>query len=165
MKTGTKSLLMGAHQLIIHPILVCRAWHKLYGHLDFKTFLCIMVHDWGYWGCKDMDGQDGMFHPYRGACAIQKLGDEYIELCLYHSRDFAGMFNHEPSKLCWADKYSFCFEVPWFYILRTKLTGELYEYRAKAAINNLVPRDATDMEWFQQLSAYLEQLSWEKATQ
>ena len=167
MKTGTKSLLFGAHQFLIHPILVCRAWRALYGNLDFKTFLCIMVHDWGYWGCSDMDGQEGSLHPFKGGKLARRLGlgQEYVDLCLYHSRDFAEMLGHQPSKLCWADKYSFCLETPWLYILRTRLTGELPEYRAKAAINHFIPKDASNKEWFQQLSAYLKRVSLERAAE
>lgn len=68
MKVGTKSLLFGVHQFIWHPITVARAWRRL--HRKWPTLaecICIFVHDWGYWGCNDMDGPEGKNHPKLGA--------------------------------------------------------------------------------------------------
>jgi hypothetical protein len=65
---GSRSLLFGVHQFIWHPITVAVAWRKLYG--KWPTFLesiCILVHDWGYWGCSDMDGERGKRHPELGS--------------------------------------------------------------------------------------------------
>jgi len=28
--------------------------------LDWKEIICIFIHDWGYWFCADMDGEDGI---------------------------------------------------------------------------------------------------------
>jgi len=66
---GSRSLLFGVHQFIWHPITVAVAWRKLYGKWPtFLESLCIVVHDWGYWGCPNMDGEQGKRHPVRGAC-------------------------------------------------------------------------------------------------
>ena len=51
MKIGTKSLLFGAHNIIIHPVLVFIAWWRLYGFpFDPRLWIAFLVHDWGYFG-------------------------------------------------------------------------------------------------------------------
>lgn len=57
MKTGTKSLLFGVHQFIWHPLTVLLAWIKLYGWPAWEELVCIIIHDWGYWGKSNMDGE------------------------------------------------------------------------------------------------------------
>ncbi|MCK5235828.1 MAG: hypothetical protein KAR06_02490, partial [Deltaproteobacteria bacterium] len=59
---GTKSLLFGVHQFIWHPITVLIAWCKLYGWPTWPELVCIIVHDWGYWGKPNMDGPEGEKH-------------------------------------------------------------------------------------------------------
>ncbi len=84
MKVGTKSLLFGAHQFILHPVLVAFAWYRLYGFpFDPRLWIAFIVYDWGYWGKADMDGAEGETHV--------------------------------------------------FYLFRTRLIGELYEYMALSA--------------------------------
>ncbi len=47
MRVGTKSLLIGAHQFIMHPALVALAWRRIYGEWpDMATSVAIAVHDW-----------------------------------------------------------------------------------------------------------------------
>lgn len=132
MKIGLKTLLFGAHQFIYHPILVYLAWTELFGKPDFKECICILIHDLGYWNCKTIEGIDGENHSELGAkIAYWLFGSRYRELVLYHSRTYAAKDNITPSKLCYADKYSVKFENWYFYLLRTKFTGELTEYRRK----------------------------------
>jgi hypothetical protein len=76
MRVGTKSLLFGVHQVFIHPIFVTMAWIKLYGLPTWKEFICIVVHDWGYWSRKDIDGDEGKSHPELGAKLAGKLFGE-----------------------------------------------------------------------------------------
>jgi hypothetical protein len=145
MKTGTKSLLFGVHQFIWHPITVTLAWRELYGTFpSWKELVCIFIHDWGYWGCPNMDGVEGEKHPEYAAClalfyldndrnllkCFRKNSITYYNLCLYHSRHYARLYSAEPSKLCWADKFSIKYD-PWYlYLPRAWLSGELKEYRA-----------------------------------
>ncbi len=76
MKIGTKSLLFGAHQVFIHPIFVAWAWVKLYGWTwNPAHWVAFVVHDWGYWGKPDMDGEQGESHPYLGAKILSFLFD------------------------------------------------------------------------------------------
>jgi hypothetical protein len=158
MKVGTKSLLFGAHQFIIHPICVFIAWKKIYKKFpDFKTSICIIFHDWGYWGLPEMDGEYGKKHPELGAKMAQTLfGHEWYQLCLYHSRHYADMDNSKPSKLCWADKLGVALEPWWLYIPKAKLTGELKEYRWNA--RDFLPLDKSDKEWYIWIQSYFHKL-------
>ena len=127
MKTGTKSILFGIHQFLWHPVTVWVAWVWLYRKLPtFKESICIIIHDWGYWGKTNMDDEEGERHPELGAKIAGWLFDypmvftlpaalwirttDYHDLCLLHSRHYARNAGREPSKLCWADKLSIIFE-------------------------------------------------------
>lgn len=153
MKIGTKSLLFGVHQFIWHPLTVYWAWKQLYGRPTWKEVICIILHDWGYWGKSDMDGPEGTLHPVGGAWIAGKLlGHEYEMLCLLHSRSYANEIAQTPSKLCWADKMSIKFEPAWWYLLRARLSGELNEYRQVASKAGVVPLTASDKEWFDRVA-------------
>ena len=77
MTVGTRSLLFGCHQVLIHPWFVAYAWWKLYGFpWDPRLWVCFFVHDWGYWGCPDMDGEIGEEHPRVGAQIVHRLFDK-----------------------------------------------------------------------------------------
>jgi hypothetical protein len=127
---GTKSLLFGVHQFLLHPLLVTLAWHHLYKSWPgWRELFCIFVHDLGYWGVKDMDGFDGRCHPFLGAKIARRLfGQEYYNFCIGHSRSLCRQVGVRYSKLCWADKCSVSLESDWFYLLRARLTGELGQY-------------------------------------
>jgi hypothetical protein len=79
MKIGTKSLLFGAHQFLLHPLQVAMGWYLLYGlPLDPRLWYAFVVHDWGYWGRSDMDGEDGEKHPIIGAGMMGFMFDRGI---------------------------------------------------------------------------------------
>lgn len=149
MKLGTRSILFGVHQFLWHPLTVLIAWRRLFGRPSWKEVVCILIHDWGYWGCPNIDGPRGEKHTELGArLAAKWLGAEHGKLCLYHSRHYAQQRGVEPSKLCWADKLSIQYEPWWFYLVRAQLSGELFEYRRNAARVGLVPLSASHREWF-----------------
>jgi hypothetical protein len=154
MKVGTKSLLIGVHQLIWHPITVYLAWCRLYGRPTLREVICIFIHDWGYWGSADMDGEWGINHPMLGAKIAGRLfGDDYYDFVLLHSQNLAMKRGAMPSKLCWADKASILFEPQWFYLFRAQASGELAEYRQKAA--RWVALNEPDRQWFRWLKRRL----------
>jgi hypothetical protein len=154
MSVGTKSLLVGVHQLLWHPITVYLAWCRLYGRPTVRETICILVHDWGYWGSQDIDGHSGIDHPKVGSKIAGRLfGDYYRELVLLHSRHLAGKLGATPSKLCWADKASILFDPEWFYLLRARASGELAEYRENASWR--VGIEESDRKWFKWLRADL----------
>jgi hypothetical protein len=153
MNVGTKSLLVGVHQIAWHPFTVLRAWVELYGYPSWKEMICIIIHDWGYWGSPNMDGIEGETHPEFAmvlACKLfpntQNQDNYYGQLCLLHSRHYARKFNLNPSKLCWADKLSIKYDPRRFYLLRARLSGELKEYRALHA--SMGEDFKTDEDWY-----------------
>lgn len=158
MKIGTKSLLVGAHQFVIHPVTVLAAWIKLYGLPNWKECVCIFIHDWGYWNCEDMEGVEGRNHPWFAArWALDHLDvfippcncHEYYDLCLAHSRSYAHDVGIPPSKLCWADKLCVLYDPWWLYLPRVILSGEIHEYRAEATKAGLITPEMSNREWYE----------------
>jgi|SRR6185436_12011141 len=153
MKIGTRSLLFGVHQFIWHPFTVVLAWRSLYKRWPhWWELVAIFCHDLGYWGKPNLDGPEGRQHPEGGAALTRRivfrlallfgpskdrdyahdLADEARGLALGHSRAYMQQFNLEPSPLCWADKFCVFFDPMPLYLLRSWLTGELYEFRGNA---------------------------------
>lgn len=79
MKIGTKSVLFGAHCLLIHPLFVAAAWIKLYGVPPrgerLPVLAACLLHDLGYVGSPNMDGPEGERHVEWGAQAMTRLFD------------------------------------------------------------------------------------------
>jgi hypothetical protein len=134
LSTGTKSLLVGAHQFVIHPLSVALSWKKLYGRWPRAwEALAILVHDLGYWGCKDMDGPEGLDHPALGASIAYRLcGLDAASLVEGHSRSYVKKSGCELSPLAAADKLSWEVVPWWIYIPGALLSGEIHEYRIEA---------------------------------
>ena len=163
MKTGTKSLLFGVHQIIWHPVTVLLAWIELYGLPNWKECVCIVIHDWGYWGSPNMDGVEGEKHPEWAARFASRyldpeeygdevygkflVKDEWEQFCLFHSRHYAKRHNQDPSKLCWANKFSIKYDPWWLYLPRAWLSGELNEYRALHG--SMGENFKTHREWYE----------------
>lgn len=91
MRVGTKSLLFGGHQFLVHPFFVALSWIWLYGlSFDPRVWISIFVHDWGYWGKENMDGEEGKTHPELGAGIVHKLFDRYEMTDITYTRDAFG---------------------------------------------------------------------------
>lgn len=168
MTIGTRSVLFGAHQFLLHPIFVAVAWTRLYGFpWDPRLWLAFIVHDLGYLGKRDMDGVDGESHPELGARIMGALfGTRWYQFCLFHSRYYAKRHGSPPSRLCMADKLSFVVTPAWLYLPMTRLTGEIYEYmslssRIAAAEARPLPRERLGLRsrdpyvWHAAVSSYL----------
>lgn len=166
MRIGTKSVLFGVHQFLIHPWFVAWAWFKLYGfrrvdigpHRMLLTdkdglywgtgreyasllrpalWIAFFVHDLGYLGKPNMDGPEGETHPEVGAFIMYALfGRVWSDFTLYHSRFLAKQRGRTPSALCIADKLAIILPPDWFYLLFANLTGEIDEYMSKSDRNN-----------------------------
>jgi hypothetical protein len=152
MKIGTKSVLYGAHCFFLHPWFVAWAWWKLHRFsrvpltydvrlrpysgstsiLDPRLWLAFFVHDLGYVGKPNMDGEEGEQHPLFGARVMQRFGIDWRFFTLLHSRYFAKRSNVQPSPLCVADKLAIALTPAWLYLPLTRATGEIDEYRAHA---------------------------------
>lgn len=166
MNVGTKSLLFGVHQIVLHPIFVAMAWRRLYGRWpNWREAICIVVHDWGYWGCPNMDGQEGQRHPVLGGrIAGCLLGRQWSDFTIAHSRHYANTRGIEPSPLCWADKLSWAMYPAWLYVPLARASGEIREYRQMAARISRTHRmyvslNESDWYWFRKLKAYGESVA------
>jgi hypothetical protein len=133
MTLGTRSLLFGVHQFLIHPWFVAAAWWQLYGFpWDPRLWVAFLVHDWGYWGSPNMDGPEGEAHPFLGAAIMGLLfGVSWYDFCLLHSRFFAKQLGVAPSKLCYADKWAIVITPWWLYLPLARASGELTEYMTR----------------------------------
>ncbi len=182
MKVGTKSVLFGAHCFFLHPIFVAIAWTKLYGFpFDPRIWVAFFVHDLGYWGKPNMDGPEGETHVELGAKIMHKLFDwklintfEMIDdngklkkiKCYYdiwgafsenHSRYYAKKNNELPSRLCFADKLSFCVTPRWLYLPMVNATGEIHEYLKMAKKSETAHWKPVEGQkiWHKQLCEYM----------
>ncbi len=165
MMIGTKSILFGAHQFLIHPIFVAIAWWKLYGiPLDPRLWMCFLLHDIGYWGCPNMDGKEGERHTRWAADVMSIFGNDWFNLCHLHSRFLARKLRRNPSKLCMADKLSTVLEPWWLYLPRVILTNEIREYMAVADTKHKDEPIANDKGvrfWFRSVQKYLDYWAYE----
>lgn len=155
MKIGTKSVLFGAHAFWLHPWFVALAWWKLYGFpWDPRLWVAFFVHDLGYWGKPNMDGEEGETHPEWGARVMTALFDAWTfpgrarrtapdgsetpwlgrwgQFVYFHSRFLSKRFGAPFSRLCVADKLAVALEPWWLYLPRVIATGEIKEYMALA---------------------------------
>ena len=137
MKIGTKSVLFGAHCFFLHPLFVAAAWKKLYGFpLDPRLWIAFFVHDLGYFGKPNMDGEEGELHPYFGAKVMRIFGKKWYHFTLYHSRFLAKKNDAQYSKLCVADKLAIATTPAWLYLPMVRWSGEIKEYMKDAARNS-----------------------------
>lgn len=190
MNIGTKSLLFGSHQFILHPICVALAWHRLYKRWpEWWQAICIVVHDWGYWGCGNMDGEEGTNHPERGAeiaCCLMidiskfvwrrqfrfthgpvkaiihtSLREDAWDLCAGHSRHYAKLHNFETSPLMAADKMGIIIPPWWIHLPMFRASGELTEYRS--GLYHQDPEFHSDKAWYLWLQEHLTHMAQEDA--
>ncbi len=76
---GTRSVLFGAHCFWIHPWFVAAAWWKLFGFpRDWRLWIAFFVHDLGYVGKPDMDGDEGERHVEWGANLMHRWFDKGV---------------------------------------------------------------------------------------
>ncbi len=145
MKPGTKSLLFGEHQVILHGLFLAMAWRRLYGFpWDPRLWACFFLHDIGYWGKPNMDGKEGSTHPELGAEIVHWLFDEHqsihfpweshwpkhwYDFCILHSRDYAMSYGGGyVSRLCLADKLAFNCQPLWLWRIQARASGCIHEY-------------------------------------
>lgn len=131
MRVGTKSILFGYHQFILHPLLVAAAWTKLYGFpFDPRLWLAFFVHDLGYFGKENMDDLIGETHPELGAKIMAIFGKKWENFVLFHSRYYSNRLGEKYSDLCVADKLAYLYYPTWLNVLLVTMSGEGKEYAA-----------------------------------
>lgn len=158
MRIGTRSLLFGVHQVLIHPWFVAWGWTRLYGWpRDYRLWVAFFVHDLGYWGCSDMDGEVGEAHPTTGAKIMGRLfGVKWFWFTLLHSRFYAKTFWHEPSRLCYADKMAIVLTPWWIYLPLAKLSGELNEYMGHPKYAYEGQKSSNPRVWHREMQQFVE---------
>jgi hypothetical protein len=142
---GTRSLLVGGHQFVLHPLAVALAWRRLYGRFprQLPYWAAFALHDVGYWGRADMDGRDGKGHPDPGATLLAGLFDPDVadvgdpdavswwEFSAGHSRGYARLVNIPVSRLQAPDKLATGMLPRWLLGLLYWLSGEWVEYKER----------------------------------
>ena len=139
MKSGTKSILFGVHQFLIHPLFVFVAWIALYRKLPkLHEIFAIITHDLGLWGLPNIDGDEGETHPmimydwwmdswirwvFWDAEFRRKVANEILG----HSGYYCEKMDIERSKLYKPDKLSVSFYPICLYLLLETLSGEIQE--------------------------------------
>ena len=164
---GTRSILFGVHQFLLHPIFIALAWCKLYGFsYDPRLWIAFIVHDLGYWGKPNMDGPEGETHVEWGANLMHRwFGWWWGDFCRYHSRFIAKSDGRQFSRLCVADKYLICIMPSCLYLFLARASGELYEYMRGAGArtpaggpgkyHHMGIRTGTEYQWMDDVKAYL----------
>ena len=161
MKVGTKSVLFGAHQFLIHPLFVLWAWYRLFGFpWDPRLWFAFVLHDIGYLGKPNMDGPEGERHVELGAVLMMRLfGMAWADFCLYHSRFFAARHGKPVSQLCLADKLAIVLTPSWAFLSLARLSGEIHEYRRLAMTGKYVGMQGpgiSAVDWHKSVNEYLE---------
>ena len=167
MKRGTKSLIAGAHSLLVHPVAVAWAWRRLWGFpWDPRIWAACFLHDIGYIGRDEMDGPSGEEHVVLGARIMGWLfGPKWARECYCHSRYWSRRMALPVSRLGLADKMAFAMMPAWLYIPMARWTGELAEYMERSRDRQAGDRSFTDeeialirssdaREWLRGLQAY-----------
>lgn len=129
---GTRSLLWGTHNPVLHGWCLFAAWRRLYGFpYDVRLWLAFLVHDVGYWGMPNINGPEGETHPSSGGDLMTRwFGEEWGLFTWCHSRHYAariGMAGRE-SQLCAADKLAITVLPAWCYLLIATASREIAEY-------------------------------------
>lgn len=146
MKAGTKTLLFGTHNIILHPIFVFIAWLIRYRSLPtLPEFIAICLHDVGLWGLPNVDGKEGEQHPaiiadwlfqksfnFKPTSRLSLVLTNAADIILGHSRFYVMQRQCQLSKLFQADKLASAIYPCWLYILLGTLSGEIDEYMEHA---------------------------------
>jgi hypothetical protein len=134
MRIGKRSVLYGAHCVLLHPWFVALAWWRLNGFpWDVRLWFAFWLHDAGYIGKPNLDGPEGETHVELGARIMGLFfGKSWGAFTAAHSRYWAKRNGCQVSRLCLADKLAFVLTPAWLYLPMARATGELYEYMLRA---------------------------------
>ena len=160
MKIGTRSILFGVHQFILHPFFVTWAWRITYSKWpSWKELVAIFLHDVGYLGKPNMDGVEGEQHPRVGAAIASRwLGGDYGDMVLRHSRAMARSIGMGVSKLCLPDKMATLMYPTWLYLSLATMSGEIHEYKERMKMTHL-----SHEEWLDEVRLMLYRWAHENA--
>jgi len=142
----------------INVYYVFLAWRRLYGWpKDYRLYVAFLLHDIGYAGLHDLDGDEGQRHPLRGANLMGRLFDRgETDTCREgrwwrftgaHSRTYAAMLAMPHSPLMAVDKLATATYPRWRYALLCWTSGVYVEYRGRWAAAGTYPVRADDGAW------------------
>jgi hypothetical protein len=174
---GTRSVLFGVHQFVLHPVTLAAAWWLLYGEDpvteasglevslgDPRLWVAFLVHDLGYIGKPNMDGPEGETHPVLGARIMGALfGQQWHDFVLLHSRFYSKNLRRPYSRLCAADKVLIAITPVELYVVMARLSGEINEYREGRRGRTCVrvtsrgwrhDDEESDQSWYRRVRAY-----------
>ena len=163
MNVGTKSVLFGVHQFLIHPVIVARAWWIVHEEWpELHEWAAIITHDLGYWGSPNMDGDHGEQHPERIAAWWRKYFGDFgykvaVEV-LGHSRFHAAKNNLPLSRLFQPDKLASALYPRWLYLILGNLSGEIHEYMKHAQDGkylDIVKSNKTQTQWLIETQSHM----------
>ncbi len=141
LRTGTKTVLFGYHQFLLHPFILAVAWKKLYGFpCDPRLWASFFLHDIGYLCKPNIDGVEGQLHPFDGALIMHFLFDSaddaaWYHFVLYHSRTIAKTYFAPLSRLGYADKLAVLLSPKWLLRVLYFFSGELTEYMKNCEVS------------------------------
>lgn len=164
MKVGTRSVLFGVHQFVIHPLLVLYAWLIIYRSFPkLAELLAILSHDLGYLGMPNMDGKEGSSHPelaakfWRGR--FGEFGNKVAVIILGHSRFHAAANGLPLSRLFKPDKLATALYPIWLYLILANLSGEIKEYMKhynKGLYTGVIAtHEQTQTQWLIEVQGYM----------
>ncbi|MDO8931545.1 MAG: hypothetical protein Q7U97_04050 [Rhodocyclaceae bacterium] len=163
MNVGTKSVLFGVHQFLLHPIIVLMAWWIIYRKLPtLHELAAIATHDLGYWGAPNIDGPEGEAHPKRMAawwrCHFGAFGKRVAIDILGHSRFHARTNGLPLSRLFQPDKLSTALYPRWLYLVLANLSGEIHEYMGlcqNGKYTDIMKAARTQTQWLIETQAHM----------
>ncbi len=143
MRVGTRSLLYGAHCIPIHTAMIAIGWRVHHGRWprEWQVWAAFLLHDIGYWGSPDMDGEVGKTHPMAGARLVARIASlrslpehrqidyhHWYNFTAFHSRYYAEHLGGAPSELAIPDKLATALMPIPLLALLYRLSGEHDEY-------------------------------------
>jgi hypothetical protein len=161
---------------------VAAAWTRLYGFpFDPRLWAAFALHDLGYLGKRNMDGDEGERHVELGASFMGLLFDRdyrlpkvhrgaweafvppaiphrWEDFTKYHSRFYAKRDGHAPSRLCVADKLALTLTPWWLYLPMVNLTGEIHEYMQLAGKGKYAGESlstSSQRQWYFDMQQYI----------
>ncbi len=118
MTEGTRSLLIGCHSFIMHPLMVIKAWHWWFGRWPRPwQIICIFIHDWGIAGRDYLTWKYAKVGHWRcGAhLAYKFFGQKGFDFCAGHTPESTRAFaDIKRSDLWYADKASWLVAPIWW---------------------------------------------------
>jgi hypothetical protein len=99
----------------------------------------------------------GLFIKLTPKSRLPKYSTKWSDFSKYHSRYYAKKDGAKPSKLCFADKLSFCVTPRWLYLPMVNATGEIHEYLKMAKKSETAHWKPVEGQkvWHKQLCEYM----------